>query len=106
MCTECAYVYVRVCVQDGDIIMHVRLCAFVCRSSVFEMKDVYGMFTMDTIASIAFGVSSDTLNNTEVSVFVYVCLCLFRCVLFFYICMYVCVCVCVFLSVFVVCVYL
>ncbi|XP_063852736.1 cytochrome P450 9e2-like [Scylla paramamosain] len=34
-------------------------------SSVFEMKDVYGMFTMDTIASIAFGVSSDTLNNTE-----------------------------------------
>ncbi|XP_050694168.1 cytochrome P450 6B7-like [Eriocheir sinensis] len=34
-------------------------------SSVFEMKEVYGMFTMDTIASIAFGVSSDTLNNTE-----------------------------------------
>ncbi|KAF2367624.1 Cytochrome P450 [Trinorchestia longiramus] len=33
--------------------------------SVFEMKDVYGMFTMDTIASIAFGVSSDSLNNTQ-----------------------------------------
>lgn len=31
------------------------------------MKDVYGMFTMDTIASIAFGVNSDSLNNTQVS---------------------------------------
>ena len=36
------------------------------RQSVFEMKDVYGMFTMDTIASIAFGVNSDSLNNTQV----------------------------------------
>ncbi|KAB7505718.1 Cytochrome P450 9e2, partial [Armadillidium nasatum] len=27
------------------------------RCSVFEMKEVYGMFTMDTIASIAFGVN-------------------------------------------------
>ncbi|XP_071514189.1 cytochrome P450 3A24-like isoform X1 [Panulirus ornatus] len=35
------------------------------RSSVFEMKEVYGMFTMDTIASIAFGVNSDSLNNTQ-----------------------------------------
>lgn len=34
-------------------------------SSTFEMKDVYGMFTMDTIASIAFGVNSDSLNNTQ-----------------------------------------
>ncbi|KAL7645340.1 UNVERIFIED_CONTAM: hypothetical protein RMT77_003726 [Armadillidium vulgare] len=33
--------------------------------SVFEMKEVYGMFTMDTIASIAFGVNSDSLNNIE-----------------------------------------
>uniref|UniRef100_A0A2P2I7R7 Cytochrome P450 6k1-like n=1 Tax=Hirondellea gigas TaxID=1518452 RepID=A0A2P2I7R7_9CRUS len=33
--------------------------------SVYEMKDVYGRFTMDTIASIAFGVSSDSLNNTQ-----------------------------------------
>lgn len=30
------------------------------------MKDVYGTFTMDAIASIAFGVSSDSLNNTQV----------------------------------------
>ncbi|XP_068241539.1 cytochrome P450 3A24-like [Palaemon carinicauda] len=35
------------------------------RSSVFEMKEVYGKFTMDTIASIAFGVNSDSLNNTQ-----------------------------------------
>ncbi|XP_042238139.1 cytochrome P450 6B7-like isoform X2 [Homarus americanus] len=35
------------------------------RSSVFEMKEVYGMFTMDTIASIAFGVNSDSLNSTQ-----------------------------------------
>ncbi|KAK8737061.1 hypothetical protein OTU49_004781 [Cherax quadricarinatus] len=34
-------------------------------SSVFEMKEVFGMFTMDTIASIAFGVNSDSLNNTN-----------------------------------------
>ncbi|XP_076029219.1 putative cytochrome P450 6a13 [Oratosquilla oratoria] len=33
--------------------------------SSFEMKEVYGMFTMDTIASIAFGVNSDSLNNAE-----------------------------------------
>ncbi|KAK3862998.1 hypothetical protein Pcinc_031182 [Petrolisthes cinctipes] len=35
------------------------------KRSSFEMKEVYGMFTMDTIASIAFGVSSDSLNNTQ-----------------------------------------
>ncbi|KAA0202627.1 Cytochrome P450 [Hyalella azteca] len=40
-------------------------CVFLSSVSVFEMKDVYGMFTMDTIASIAFGVSSDSLNNTQ-----------------------------------------
>ena len=39
---------------------------FIFRHSVFEMKEVYGKFTMDTIASIAFGVSSDSLNNTQV----------------------------------------
>ncbi|CAL4207081.1 unnamed protein product, partial [Meganyctiphanes norvegica] len=32
---------------------------------VFEMKQVYGSFTMDTIASIAFGINSDSLNNTQ-----------------------------------------
>ncbi|XP_045626009.1 probable cytochrome P450 6a13 [Procambarus clarkii] len=35
------------------------------RSMEFEMKEVYGMFTMDAIASIAFGVNSDSLNNTQ-----------------------------------------
>lgn len=52
--------------MDANTTNNTNTNAVSCRRSVYEMKDVYGMFTMDTIASIAFGVSSDSLNNTQV----------------------------------------